>query len=384
VAQSRKRDPKSWAAEVIQYLCESFNIGSMNTADLQFNIIYTPGTVRYLTPFVTTLLKWSDCRYRLVANGCSSEECQLLEKVAVLDDRLELLIMPEQRMVPHGETLDFLHERTDSDWFCFMDSDILAVGPFLDDFGDDLQNADVFSSCLPLWHNDKDITIPKSFRHMHGIHAYTDTGMTIACDYFVIYNNKVFMEARKATGVGLAVCAWDDLVAPNQAVLRNLGQEKSDYDSGKVLTLLMVDRGARVRYKQSDNLKHIGGFTEVGAIRGAMLYTRGRLDNLASRLPGVLGSAMLHIADACYAWQRGKRENSQQENRSLASRLRRRTATARYFYLLIVGLMDDKPVPKVPKLADTLAEQRMAIVSNEIRELAEQVRFQPGPWQDKS
>ncbi|HJP05146.1 MAG: hypothetical protein QGH46_05255 [Gammaproteobacteria bacterium] len=354
----------------------------MNTAELQFNIIYTPGTVRYLTPFVTTLLKWCDCSFRLVANGCSGDECKLLEGVAALDDRLELLTMPGKRMLPHGETLDFLHARTDSEWFCFMDSDILAVGPFMDDFRDDLKDSDLFSSCLPLWHNDKDITIPKSFRHMHGIHAYTDTGITIACDYFVIYNKKTVDEACHATGVGLAVCSWNDLTQVNQAILRDLGQERADYDSAKALTLLMADRGARIHYKQSDKLKHIGGFTEVGAIEGALLYTRGRIDNLAGKLPGALGHTMLRIADAWYALKLGPAADSWQENRSFSSRLRRRAATARYFYLLIIGLMDDKPVPKVPNLGDPAAELRVAIVSDEIRELIGHVRTQPGPWQD--
>jgi hypothetical protein len=356
----------------------------VKTSDLQFNIIYTPGTVVYLTPFVTTLLEWSDCRFRLVANGCSTEECQLLESITALDERLELLVMPEQRMVPHGETLDFLHARTDSDWFCFMDSDILAVGPFLNDFAEDLQKAEVFSSCLPLWHNLKDITIPDSFRHMHGIHAYTGNGMTIACDYFVIYNNKAFTEAREATGVGLTVCAWDDLAEPNQDALSRQGQVKSDFDSGKVLTMLMADRGARVRYKQSDNLKHIGGFTEAGAIEGAILYTRGSLDNLANKLPGALSRAVFHFADLWYSTLRGRRDNSVKENLSLASRLRRRNVTARYFYLLLIGLMHDRPVPEVPKLADVLAEQRMALVTTEISALISQVRTQPGPWQDKA
>lgn len=355
----------------------------VNTAELQFNIIYTPGTVRYLTPFVTTLLEWSDCRFRLVANGCSADECGLLEQVAALDNRLELLVMPEKRMVPHGETLDFLHDRTDSDWFCFMDSDILAVGPFMEDFRDELENADLFSSCLPLWHNEKDITIPRSFRHMHGIHAYTETGMVIACDYFVIYNKRVFDEARDATGVGLAVCGWQDLTPENQTVLRNLGQEKADYDSGKALTLLMAERGARIRYRQSNNLKHIGGFTEVGAIEDAWLYSRGRFDNLINRLPRTPGRLALHAADAWYAQTQGSPANGGRENRNLASRIRRRTATARYFYLLIVGLMDNKPVPEVPNLGDLVAEERMAIVSEEIRELIERVKSKPGPWRDR-
>jgi hypothetical protein len=356
----------------------------MKTSELQFNIIYTPGTVRYLTPFILTLLKWSDCHYRLVANGCSPSECELLTTISNLHERLELLIMPEQRMVPHGETLDFLHARTDSDYFCFMDSDILAVGPFFDDFSDILDATDLFSSCLPLWHNDRDITIPKYFRHMHGIHAYTDNGHTIACDYFVIYDNKAFTDARKATGMGLAVCGWDDIAPENQKVLQELGQEKSDYDSGKVLTMLMAARGARVNFRQSDWLNHIGGFTEVGALKGAMLYSRGRMDDCANLLPRALGNGIIHLADLWYVWKRGSPENTRRENLNLVSRMRRRTTTARYFYLLIIGLMDDKPVPAVPRLGDAIAEQRLADVSQKIGVLMAEVRSNPGPWQDQA
>jgi len=354
----------------------------MRTSDLQFNIIYTPGTARYLTPFVTTLLKWSDCRYRLVANGCTPAECELLQAVCALDARLELLIMPEPRMVPHGETLNFLHARTNADYFCFMDSDILATGPFLDDFHPDLEQADVFSSGLPLWHNEQDITIPKHFRHMHGIHAYTDDGLTIACDYFVVYDKKVYDAARAATGADLAVYGWQQITPGNQQLIQQLGQQRADYDSGKVLTLLMLARGARIRFQQSEKLQHIGGFTEVGAQRGALLYSRGRFDQLANLVPRGISPPMLAIADAWYAWRRAPADNSRSENIALASRIRRRTTTARYFYLLIVGLMDDKPVPEVPRLGDPIAEQRLADVSHAIRELITAVRNNPGPWQD--
>jgi hypothetical protein len=289
--------------------------------------------------------------------------------------------MPEQRMVPHGETLDYLHARTDSDWFCFMDSDILAVGPFMDDFSADLAGADLFSSCLPLWHNETDITITDSFRHMHGIHAYTDSGLTIACDYFVIYNKQTFDSAREATGVGLPVFSWNDLSADNQQVLQRQGQQKADFDSGKVLTLLMADRGAEIRYQQSENLKHIGGFTEVGAVSDSSLYSRGSLDKMATALPRVLGRSLLQFAHGWYGSKLGDDKNSAIENRSLASRIYRRSVTARYFYLLLIGLMDDKLIPKVPLLGDAIAEQRLEIVSGEIRELIDKVRQQPGPWQ---
>ena len=204
-------------------------------------------------------------------------------------------------MVPHGETLDFLHARTDSPYFCFMDSDIMATGPFLQEFQADLDAAELFSSGLPLWHNERDITIPDYFDHMHGIHAYTASGLTIACDYFVVYDNRAFVEARNATGIGLAVCGWQQLSPANQDAIRKVDRQRKDYDSGKALTLLMAARGARIRFRQSDRLKHIGGFTEVGALPDALLYSRGRLDRMAHDLGGAPGRRMLRIADAWHA-----------------------------------------------------------------------------------
>jgi hypothetical protein len=253
----------------------------------------------------------------------------------------------------------------------------------MQEFNSLLEESDVFSSCLPLWHNENDITIPAHFRHMHGIHAYTELGQTIACDYFVVYENHAYTEAQKETGAGLAVCAWDNIAHDNQRAIEAMGQRRSDYDSGKVLTLLMAARGARINFQQSETLKHIGGFTEAGAVSNAMLYCRGRLDKLADRLPGMAGGFAIHAADIWYALTRGRKDNTRRENINLASRIRRRTSTARYFYLLIVGLMDDKPLPVLPRLGDDIAEKRIAAVTEDIRLLVKRVRSEPGPWQDQ-
>jgi len=351
----------------------------MDTAQLQFNIIYTPDTVRYLTPFVSTLLRWSDCRYRLISNGCSDKEIDLLRAVAALDERLELLVMPEARMIPHGEMLDYLYAREESDYFCFMDSDVLATAAFMQEFKPLIEKSACFSSCLPLWHNAADITIPSWFQHMHGIHAYTEKGEVIACDYFVVYQRRQLEAAMQASKANMQVVGWNKLSAYAQDVLQRMGQQKADYDTGKILTMIMLDRGDTVTYRQSDALKHIGGFTEVGARKDALLFSRGTMDTIAAAVPGNL---LMRWADAWYAWRSGAAGNSRGENRVLASRVRRRTATARYFYLLLVGLMDDQPLPAVPRLGDTQAELQLATVSDEIRTLIKEVRSQPGPWQD--
>ena len=77
-----------------------------------------------------------------------------------------------------------------------------------------------YAAGLPLWHNDDDIVIPKHFKHMHGIHAYTKDGMTIACDYFVVYEKQVFDAARAETGVGVSMTSVSQPWAGNWADLR--------------------------------------------------------------------------------------------------------------------------------------------------------------------
>ena len=121
----------------------------LQTADLQFNIIFTPYTVRYLKPFIASLLKWSDCRYRLVANALSSEDKDQLIELADQHDRLEFIVLSETGPIEHGKALRWLQERTESPWFCFMDSDIIATGPFLDQVAERLEHCDVISSGVP-------------------------------------------------------------------------------------------------------------------------------------------------------------------------------------------------------------------------------------------
>lgn len=355
----------------------------MKTSELKFNIIYTPGTVRYLTPFITTLLKWSDLQFRLIGNGCSTAENDLLQQVSNLDARLSLQILPNPCMQPHGETLDLLWKQNAAEYFCFMDSDILATGPFLQDFLPGLTTADCFSSCLPLWHGPHDAVIPPDFRHMHGIHAWTDRGQTIACDYFVVYRQERLAATIKATGAGLQVVGWQDIAAINQRVLESLGQRRADYDSGKLLTLLMLADGARIEYRDSDKLKHIGGFTEVGTRPGEMLFSRGRFDRMAAAAPSPLRNWLIAGADNWYARRTPMHDNGWHEHRALVSRVRRRTLTARYFYLLLVGLMDDRPLPKAPYLGDSAADARIRLATHDLQQLIRDVRSQPGPWQDR-
>ncbi len=88
---------------------------------------------------------------------------------------------------------------------------------------------------------------------------------------------------------------------------------------------------------------------------------------------------LIRLADIYYVRKPcdGPTQNDRREDYTLASRIRRRTTTARYFYLLIIGLVDDKPLPKLPMLGDAIAELRIATVSRRYCEANETSADQP-------
>ncbi|RMG05844.1 MAG: hypothetical protein D6726_00570 [Nitrospirae bacterium] len=149
--------------------------------NLRFNIIYTPETVRYLLIFVMSLLRWSDCSFRLVANGCSDDECDLLRRFCLSSEHLEFYRYPSKEMLPHGTVLTQLQKMEEGEFFCFMDSDIFATGPFMDDFRSLLSEYDGVFSCLLGWCNDDEWIIHYDFHIVKGVIQSLREGVVSGC-----------------------------------------------------------------------------------------------------------------------------------------------------------------------------------------------------------
>lgn len=66
----------------------------MDTSDMTLNVIYTANTALPLSRFALTLLRWSACRVRLVANGCAAEEEARLQTLALGNPRLSFFVLP--------------------------------------------------------------------------------------------------------------------------------------------------------------------------------------------------------------------------------------------------------------------------------------------------
>jgi hypothetical protein len=365
----------------------------MNTAELQFNIIYTPGTARHLCMFVPSLLEWMDSSFRLVSNGCSPEEIKAMRELCASDDRLEFVVMSEEGMIHHGEAINWLYEHRDRDakWFCYMDSDIIATGPLAEEISVHLDKCDVFSTGLPLWHAPEDTTLPRSFRRMQGTHIWTGDGDCIACDYIAIFNNELLTRMMEETGIGFQYYHWDGIPAETQQVLRDMHMDKIDYDTGKVITPLLIHEGARVVYEDLKNLRHLGGFSgssSQGASHGygvpmtiaedvAFIY-RGRLDHFAvGFLGGFLARPLLYLADIWYGLRRmppgltpAEHETMPfAEKRISESRLRKRLNTGRYFNVMMRAVLEGTEPPGYPLLGHRPAELRLVAAAECIREI---------------
>ncbi|MBT8421803.1 MAG: hypothetical protein HKN56_03575 [Gammaproteobacteria bacterium] len=359
----------------------------MNTADLRFNIIYTPNTVDYLAPLVHSLLRWTNCQYRLVANACSISDRQTLQNLARSDDRLDYVLASDNEMLEHGKVLDWLQEQTDDEYFCFMDSDIIATGSYMEQLGAHIDACDVFSSGHPLWYAPEDITLPAHFKRWQGSYCASSDNKTLGFTYFAVYRNALLSEVRNETGVGFGYAYWSDIAPEHKQTLNKIGLRKIDYDTGKLLMALMLARGTRFRAAELQHMHHLGG---VSARAGDefTFYTRGKIDQLAYKFAGgALAGPLLRLADTWYGLRTTSagltpaqsRQLSIAERRIMQSRARKRVNTARYFHAFLHSLLHNTEAPDLPVLGYRPAEERIRQTSRDLRALFESL---PGRNQD--
>ena len=238
---------------------------------LRFNIIYTPGTVKYLLLFTLSLLRHSsDCTFRILANGCTLSEVRQLTAFCASSTRLEFANLGP-RLLPHASVLNQLYQQEDGDYFCFMDSDIFATGDFLPDFLAALdEHVAVFSS-IPIWQTAEAATASADVQKLGGRYFQTADGFQLGVSYFGIYDNRVLNAFTQRTGVDFERCAWvregyyrktpwGEVPEQYKPVLAAAGLQKQHYDTTKLLNILLqLEAQQRIAYLPVETLQHIGG-----------------------------------------------------------------------------------------------------------------------------
>lgn len=319
---------------------------------MRFNIIYTPRTVAYLRLFVFSLLRWSDCSFRLVANGCSTGEASMLERLCQESSRLEFLRLPTgQGIIPHGHALNLLQSLERSERFCFMDSDILATGEFLTKIVSRLEGFAAVFSGARIGAKDEGTRLPEAFERISPSSGLDPDGSFLGKTFFAIYDNRILTELMQSTRVGFEIRRWEEV--PEQCLdqLKRMGLRAvaEGCDTGKTLNLLLLARGERLAWVDSPSLVHIGGVSTRVVYKGSL---RQRIRFQTRRMLGHMRQALANPLGA-----------------SLRPQAREQDLITGYFHGLLRSLFESRPRPSLPAINEPEIQAHILSVTRHIVEL---------------
>lgn len=239
-----------------------------------FNILFVSGTVESLAPFILSILDASaDCSIRLVSNGCTVHEDQILESMASAERRLSFCKIQTNRPLDHGVVLSMLQDGDESPVFAFMDSDIFATGDFLREFNwSPIVSAGVFS-CPPAWSNAELEMLPEGYGILSGVYSQMHDGFDVGSSFFAMYDNKLLTRCMNETGITFQPYMWEQVPSELQVEMIDSGKRMAFYDTGKLLNIVLQLRyGAEIEFRRSSTLEHLGGISGFKLARARELY----------------------------------------------------------------------------------------------------------------
>lgn len=320
----------------------------------QIHIIYTPGSFAQTQHFLQSLLRHSHFNYTLVANGCDAAERRQMEQFVQQEPRTTLEVLEAARLLLHGVALDRLATRCRHPFFSFMDSDIFAVGDFAGSLAAQLPEVDAFFSGRPAWwatdgNNRFD---PQTNAYM-GQQIFGPQGRVLGTSYFALYDRAQLEACMSTTGVSFAPCPWEHVPPEQRRLLTALGLRTQWYDTGKLLNILLAERGARLAYADLPALVHLGGVSR---------YLREKKSpSVSERWGNVRGRAHKH------GWLR-------EIQRMFHSRLMRRGEApspdvSGYFGALLDALATSAPRPPVPATLSPAVTEAITTITAQLADL---------------
>jgi len=228
---------------------------------LVFNIVWTGTSFTYLRNFVASQIDRSGARFRFVANGCPPDQVALMEAYAAQrPDRVVEVFAACDDMEAHGVALDAVRRaRDDGEWFCFADPDILATGPYLDEFAARLEHGcDAVTSGRGVWRDDD--VLPEGQLGVSGEYFYAPDGFLFGSPHFALYRRAPLEATISRWDVSFA-SAGPGIRADTKARLQERKRMYLLYDTGKLVNIFLQEDGARLCHVEHPNLVHIGGMS---------------------------------------------------------------------------------------------------------------------------
>jgi len=231
----------------------------VNENSLVWNVIFTPGTFRYLQRLTASLVENTTARFRLVANGCPAAEREAIAAAAAA--RIDAYTLPGDGVVPHGRALTHLFDTfADGENFCFVDSDVLARGPWIAFLLDALDGHAAVTSCDVAWTDDN--VLPEGAEDLVGRHTVGTDGFVYGSSFLALYRRRPVTAVRDRFGVTFAACAHDHLGADARRGIERTGRAFRLYDTAKALNLLLRSDGDTITHVAHPTLRHLGGISQ--------------------------------------------------------------------------------------------------------------------------
>ncbi len=250
--------------------------------NLTFNIIFTPGSVKYMRLGILSLLEFLPYKFRLISNGLDLSERLLLKHFCDTDARLEFYPFPTGPVLPHGILLRLLEQRNaDEGYFCFMDYDIFVTGQFHGELEERLKKCDVFSSCRNfsndlILKDNNDVDDILQCKRIRGRRVKFSNGITLASTHFAIYRTEPLKRVIRETGISFEKYQSPDLIPCSTLnEIRDRGFIAEVFDTGKLMNIISLRFGLKYDYYAFDNLLHIGGITRSIERRSVSLRSSG-------------------------------------------------------------------------------------------------------------
>ena len=309
----------------------------MSSTDEQFvfNVVWTGTVFSDLRHFTDSLIDHSGARFRYVANGCPPDQVELMADAAGASGGriVEALVVSTDDMLRHGDALDLVRTwRDDGDFFCLMDPDILATGPFLARFHERLAHNDVVTSGTEVWSADN--LVPQGHLGVAGEHFFDRDGYVFGSPHMAIYRAGPLAETTARWGVGFG-SGGAGLSDKTRSQLATAEREFLMYDTGKIVNILLQEDGFRLEHFDHPALVHIGGMAHY---LSPPAYIEG------------------HGGEPEPDWSEWKGMEA-------------RYAVARYTAGMLRALSAGRPAPPAPEGLDPDMEARLTLVRREISTL---------------
>lgn len=312
----------------------------LDESALVFNVVWTGEVFEHLQRLVASQLSWSRASFRFIANACPSDQLDAMERFA--DDHpgrvVEVFEVSRDRMIRHGDALDeVFRARDDGPCFSFVDADILARGPFLEQFCRALQTVDAVTSGREVWaeHNIR----PADHPGVSGEYFFDQDGFVFGSPHFAIYHRRPLADTRDRWNVGFS-SAGADLSDAARTRLEEFGRSYWIYDTAKVINILLQADGHTLTHEESPQLVHFGGVSHFLAPPSTAPAARG--------LPP--------------AWGEGPDWGTQVGQA-------RRYAMASYTADVLRALNTGRPVPSTPDDAPPAMGARLEAARRELEQL---------------